>query len=78
MQKIIIKTKNLWNQIIHWDLNLYQGALPSIHVWVIKEEFVILYTEFKWQMGVHFGQNAAKNNDLLKNDLNKCFEFNFL
>ncbi len=31
----------------HWDLNLYQSALPSIHVWMIKEEFVILYTEFK-------------------------------
>ncbi len=25
-----------------------------------KEEFVILYTEFKWRIGVHFGQNAAK------------------
>ncbi len=50
----------------HWDLNLYQSALPSIHVWMIKEEFVILYTEFKWQIGVHFGQNAVKNNDLFK------------
>ncbi len=50
----------------YWDLNLYQSALPSIHVWVIKEKFVILYTEFKWRKGVHFGQNAAKNNDLLK------------
>ncbi len=50
----------------YWDLNLYQSALPSIHVWVIKEEFVILYTELKWRIGVHFGQNAAKNNDLLK------------
>ncbi len=54
----------------HWDLNLYQSALPSIHMWVTKEEFVILYTEFKWRIGVHFGQNAAKNNDILK----KCFE----
>ncbi len=54
----------------HEDLNLYQSVLPSIHVWVIKEEFVILYTEFKWRIGVHFAQNAAKNNDLLK----KCFE----
>ncbi len=54
----------------YWYLNLYQNALPSIHVWVIKEEFVMLYTEFKWRIGVHFGQNAAKNNDLLK----KCFE----
>ncbi len=35
-----------------------------------QEEFVILYTEFKRRIGVHFGQNAAKNNDLLK----KCFE----
>ncbi len=26
----------------HSDLNLYQSAPPSIHVWVIKEEFVIL------------------------------------
>ncbi len=51
---------------VYWDLNLYQSALPSIHVWVIKEEFVILYTEFKCWTGVHFGQNAAKNNDLLK------------
>ncbi len=50
----------------YWDLNLYQSALLSIHVWVIKEKFVILYTEFKWRIGVHFGQNAAKNNDLLK------------
>ncbi len=50
----------------YWDLNLHQGALPSIHVWVIKEEFVILYTEFKWRIGPYFGQNAAKNNDLLK------------
>ncbi len=54
----------------NWDLNLYQSALPSIHVCMIKEEFVILYTEFKWRIEVHFGQNAAKNNDLLK----KCFE----
>ncbi len=38
----------------YWDLNLYQNALPSIHGWVIKEEFVILYTEFKWRIGVHF------------------------
>ncbi len=55
--------------VIHvpnWDLNLYQSALSLIHVWEIKEEFVILYTEFKWQIGVHFGQNAAKYNDLLK------------
>ncbi len=56
--------------IEYWDLNLYQSALLSIHVRVIKEEFVILYTEFKWGIGVHFGQNAAKNNDLFK----KCFE----
>ncbi len=63
-----------WNKhesvTTYWDLNLYQSALPSIHVWVIKEESVILYTEFKWRIGVNFGQNAAKNNDLLK----KCFE----
>ncbi len=51
---------------LYWNLNLYQSALPSIHVWVIEEEFVILYTEFKWRIGVHFGQNAAKNNNLLK------------
>ncbi len=44
---------------VYWDLNLYQSR-------VIKEEFVILYTEFKWRIGVHFGQNAGKNNDLLK------------
>ncbi len=31
---------------------------------------LILYTEFKWRIGVHFGQNAAKNNALFK----KCFE----
>ncbi len=53
----------------YWDLNLYQSALHSIRVWVIKKEFVILH-EFKWRVGVHFVQNAAKNNDLLK----KCSE----
>ncbi len=35
-----------------------------------QEDFVILYTEFKWRIEVHCGQNASKNNDLLKN----CFE----
>ncbi len=60
----------LLSTIYNWDLNLYQSALLSIHVWLIKEEFVILYTEFKWRIGVHFEQNAAKNNDLSK----KCFE----
>ncbi len=39
---------------------------------------MILCTEFKWRIGAHFGQNAAKNNDLLKKVLNKCSEFNFL
>ncbi len=39
--------------------------LPLVHMWVIKEEFVILHIEFKWQVGVHFRQNAEKN-DLLK------------
>ncbi len=29
--------------ITDWDLNLYQSALTSIHVWVIKEKFVILH-----------------------------------
>ncbi len=53
-------------QLQYWDLNLYQSVLPLIHMWVMKEEFVILYTEFKSQIGVHFGQNVAKNNDLLK------------
>ncbi len=66
--------------MLYWDLNLYQSVLPSIHVWVTKEEFVILHIEFKWRVGVRFGQNVTKNNNSLKkNDSNKsCSEFNFL
>ncbi len=51
---------------IYWDLNPHQRALPSIQVCVIKEESAIVHTEFKWRVGIHFRQNAAKNNDLLK------------
>ncbi len=50
----------------YWDLNLCQSVLRSIHMWVIKKEFVILRIEFKWRAGIHFGQNTAKNNDLFK------------
>ncbi len=72
--------------IHHWIKQLAPKPIPErttpppIYVWVIKEEFVILHTEFKRRVGVHFGQNAAKNNDLLKkNALNESFsEFNFL
>ncbi len=31
---------------------------------------MILHTEFIWRVGVHFEQNATKNNDLFK----KCFQ----
>ncbi len=57
--------------IFYCDLNLYQSTLPSIHVWEVKEELVILHIEFKWQVGIHFGQNAAKNNYFI---FKKCFE----
>ncbi len=57
-----LKNRLYWDLNLY-DLNLYQSALLSIHVWVIEEEFVILYTEFKRRIGVHFGRNATKNND---------------
>ncbi len=31
------------------------------YVWVMKEEIVILYIDFKWRVGVHFRQNTAKS-----------------
>ncbi len=60
------------SQIVYWDLNLYQ-SISSIHVWVMKEDFVILHIVFKWPVRIHFEQNTAKNNDLLE----KCFEQEF-
>ncbi len=51
---------------IYWDSNLYRSAPLSIHLWVLMGEIVIVRV-FKWQVGVHFGQIVAKNNDFIKN-----------
>ncbi len=63
---LLVKTSHIPVRTSHWDLNLYQSVLPSIHACVMKEKFVILHIKFKFQIGVHFRQNATKNNDLLK------------
>ncbi len=59
--KTYTRARQTWYGILSWSLT---------RVWMIKKEFVILHIEFKWRVCVHSGQNASKNNDLLK----KCFE----
>ncbi len=44
---------------INWDLNLYQSALFSIHIWVTKEELWFYIIVFKWRAGIHFAQNTT-------------------
>ncbi len=54
----------------YWDLNLYQSALTSIHVWVMKEKFVLLHISLNGEWGFMLGRTPQKIRIYLK----KCFE----